>query len=141
MILLRKPKDGKRMTTKGTRRSEVEYRRQFEEAIRLRDEGRLAEASELLLNLESGTAEDLPVNLIRAGILFDRGCFDEARELFANIITLQPRSELASRGLFFSLWKLGRRRDALDEMQRFLFIADSQAYRQLLSEIMEGLKE
>ena len=123
------------------KRNSAEYRLKFEEALRLRDEGCLAESSDLLLELGGGNSEDLPLNLMRAGILLDMENFSEAHELFARIVTLQPRSELASRGLFFSLWKLGRFRDALDEMQRFLSTSDSEAYRQLLSDMIESLEK
>ena len=67
--------------------------------------------------------------------------FGEASKLFGHIVRLKPDTELASRGLFHSLWKLGRHNEALEEMKRFLLIADSEEYRQLLKGMMEGLRE
>jgi predicted Zn-dependent protease len=118
------------------RTSDGPFRSRFEEAIRLRDDGLLEEADSILLDLERQEPSNPAVSLVRAGILFGMNDFDGARVLFSRIVGSKPTSELASRGLFHSLWKLGRHDEAFAEMKRFLQIAESKEYRRLLSEII-----
>lgn len=129
------------MTVKNPKKSDPDYKTRFEQAVRHRDQSRLNEANRLLEELVEQDPEDPAAALVLAGIYFDMQKFDAARELFARIVQLQPRSELASRGLFHSLWKLGHHDEAFDEMRRFLAIADSEDYRKLLEDMMADLRE
>jgi hypothetical protein len=42
-----------------------------------------------------------------------------------------------SKGLFHSLWKLGKQVEALEEVKRFQTISDSEDYREIVKEINE----
>lgn len=116
--------------------SDGSYKQLFEEAIRKRDDGRLEEAEKLLSELEEQQPRNLAATLVRAGICFEMGQFDLARVLFKKVVESQPRSELASRGLFHSLWRLGRHDDAFTEMRRYLLHSDSEEYRRLIDDII-----
>lgn len=118
-----------------------EYKNQFEAALQARDEGRLDEADRRLLELGNENPEDLAIALVRAGVLFKMEKFNEAWDLFGGIVRSRPDTELASRGLFHSLWKLGRYDEAFEEMKRFLSIADSEGYLELLSDLKQNLRE
>jgi predicted Zn-dependent protease len=129
------------MKKKRLKNSDSDYKTRFEQAVRYRDQGCLDEASRLLEELAEQNPEDPVVALLLAGIFFDVQRFGDARALFAKIVHLKPKSELASRGLFHSLWKLERHDEAFDEMRRFLAIADSEDYRQLLNDMKADLRE
>lgn len=70
-----------------------------------------------------------------AGVLWRTGRFEEAAELFARTTTISPRSELASVGLFHSLWSLKRVEEARAEATRFLSNGSSREYELLLDEM------
>jgi predicted Zn-dependent protease len=118
-----------------------DYKSRFEDALRIRDEGRLVEADEILSELEAENPEDPAIALIRAGVLFKLDKFKEAAELFGGILHSRLTTELASRGLFHALWKLGRYDEAFEEMKRFLAIADSEGYREFLDDINKDLRD
>ena len=52
---------------------------------------------------------------------------------FQHAVVLSPKSERASLGLFYSLWRSGRFNDALKEMTRFAATGQPKAYLGLLS--------
>lgn len=116
------------------------YQSRFEEALRVRDEGRFLEAEQMLSELAKEDPGNLAITLARAGVLFKMNNFSEAAQLFGDIIRSQPSTELASRGLFHSLWKMGRYDEAFEEMKRFLSMADSEAYFDLLSDLRRDEK-
>ncbi len=51
-------------------------------------------------------------------------------------VRLSPRSELASLGLFHSLWQIGKQGEALEEMKRFQTVSHSKDYDEILAEIL-----
>lgn len=112
----------------------------MEEAIRLRDDGRLGEAEQILVELSEQYPEDLAIVLVRAGILFTLRKFASSSLLFQRVASEKP-FRVGIEGLFHSLWKLGEHDRAFDEMRRFLSFSDSEDYRQLLSDMMADLKE
>lgn len=61
----------------------------------------------------------------------------KAVDCFEKTIQLSPKSEMASLGLFHSLWKLDRQIEALEEMKRFQQVAHSKDYDEILAEIQE----
>ena len=74
-----------------------------------------------------------------AGIYFELNDLKNASEYFRRTTELSPKSELASVGLFHSLWGQGFKQEAVDEMRRFLALADSAEYSQLLHDLaVEG---
>lgn len=130
-----------RKMEKNPRSSDPYYKGRFEEAVRERDEGRFHEANQMLLKLEEENPRDLAIALVRAGVLLKMDKFQEASELFGKITRSRPDADLASRGLFHSLWKLGRYDEAFEEMKRFLSIADSEGYLELLGDLKASLNK
>ena len=60
---------------------------------------------------------------------------EKAVAAFRRATELKPESETASLGLFHCLWEMGRKEEALDEIGRYLKIADCEDYRNILAEI------
>lgn len=105
--------------------NEEKYLVLFEEALRFRDKGELDEALHWLdVVVTHLTAEDgrlLAHTHIQAGGIHDRRENPWEAERHLRLATVAaPRLGLASLGLFHALLDLGRRRDALAEMVRFL---------------------
>jgi hypothetical protein len=73
------------------------------------------------------------------GIEKDLEDYAAAERAFARAIELQPHSELASRGMFFTLARQKRDDDAFAEMRRFLTLhPDSEEYKLILKELEEN---
>ena len=58
---------------------------------------------------------------------------DEAVSYFKLAVSLSPRSEKVSLGLFHCLWANGKQEEALEEMKRFLSLANSDDYVKILA--------
>ena len=87
-------------------------------------------------------ADELPTDPAVCGVLaslyFQVDKFDESAVFFKKAVDLSPASEVASLGLFHSLWSIGKKEEALKEMRRYLEISESEEYKNLLSEISEN---
>jgi len=70
---------------------------------------------------------------------FEIGDMAKAEDAFRRAVELNPKSELASLGLFHSLWEQQAASEAFAEMRRFLAVADSSEYKTLLRDMaVEG---
>jgi len=108
----------------------------FAEAIALRDLGNLRDTlAKLAEILSEQTKFDAPVLGLMGNIYWDLNDFTKALECYRKAVVIKPKSELASLGLFHTLWNLGKRDEAFDEMRRFLSISSSEEYSRLLSEM------
>ena len=107
----------------------------FNRAIALRSLGDHAEASIVLARLLSEDAANMDALFLCGASLFTLKRYEEAADAFRKVLADRPRNEPASLGLFHSLWKLGIRREAYQEMRRFFAIADSQEYERLIDDI------
>lgn len=108
----------------------------FDEAMRLRDAGDYVQASQLLQRLISrlAPADDrlLVHSHMQLGHIANmQGRHVDAETFFRAAATASPRTELASLGLFHSLLRLQRRKEALEEAFRFLSQRESLGYREL----------
>jgi tetratricopeptide (TPR) repeat protein len=66
----------------------------------------------------------------------ERGSFTKAADCFHHAVEISPASEKASLGLFFSLYRAGKARDAIDEMLRYLRCGQPIEYVQLLRHVL-----
>ncbi len=110
----------------------------FDEALRLRDQGFLAEARGILSQLCKTAGVTAAMFAVLGDVLWELDCLSDAIHAFRRAFELSPRSDVASFGLFHTLFQAGRNDDAFGEMRRFLSIADSTEYETLLSEIQSA---
>jgi len=110
-------------------------RKAFDKAIRLKRLGRTEQARRVLEQLQREHPESPAVLGYLGGVYFDDGDLEQATDCFRKTTELSPTSELASLGLFHSLWARKKRQAALAEMGRFLAVADSREYRTLIREL------
>jgi predicted Zn-dependent protease len=107
--------------------------------IRAYRSGKRREAQRGLVLLAGQYPNSAPVIGYLAGVYYRFRQLKRASELFRRTTELSPKSELASVGLFHSLWGQGFKQQAFDEMRRFLSLHHSTEYAQLLHDMaVEG---
>ena len=104
----------------------------------IKDVEGVAEALRQLVQLRPDSAL---FNAILANALNSLGQVDEAEHLFKKAVSLAPKSEKFSLGLFHCLWAGAKQEEALEEMKRFLSLVDSEEYQMLLASITKSLNE
>jgi tetratricopeptide (TPR) repeat protein len=114
-----------------------ELEKQFSEAIKFQDAGQLESAKNLLVELAEKDAQSIRILAALGSVYYDMGNWDEAVSVFKRAVELSPALEGVSKGLFHSLWKLGKQVEALEEVKRFQTISDSEDYREIVKEINE----
>jgi tetratricopeptide (TPR) repeat protein len=108
-------------------------------AIELNRQGKHRACVKLLLPLLETHPRSAAVYGYLGGAYFELGDYDQSTECFRKAARLSPKSELASLGLFHSLWNQDALSEAFDEMKRFLSITDSKEYQTLLRDMaIEG---
>lgn len=120
--------------------AKIEFEKLFEEAVKLRESGSLYEAIKKLKAILSGNPKyDTAVLGIMGNIYWELSELNKALKCYRKAVELNPKSEMASLGLFHTLWKLGKEDEGFDEMERFLSISNSKEYSLLLDELGESL--
>lgn len=104
----------------------------FNRALRLRDDGQLEEASEILLDLAERHPDVAAPAGVLGGIYAQLGRSDDAANCFRRAVEINPRSELANRGLFHALWNLGEESEAIAVIRGYTELTGSDAFRDIL---------
>jgi tetratricopeptide (TPR) repeat protein len=123
--------------------NEEVLRHLFDNAMRLRDDGRtleaVAELDSILSRLQPDDRRLLAlVHLQRGNILGQVGELTEALASFRVSVEASPASELASVALFMGLNRLRRFADAFREAARLLSVRDSLTYREFFEDPAVG---
>lgn len=114
-----------------------ELENQLSKALKFQDAGQLESAKNLLLELTEKDPQSIRILTALGSVYYDTRNWDEAVSVFKRTVELSPALEGVSKGLFHSLWKLGRHVEALEEVKRFQSISDSEDYREIVKEINE----
>ena len=105
----------------------------FNEALKLRDKSEYNKAIRLLKDLLKENPDAPEIYGVLGGIYFNIDKYNEAFHYMKKTTILSPKSELASLGVFHSLWELGKKKEALEEMDRILELKpDSENFIPLL---------
>jgi Tfp pilus assembly protein PilF len=112
----------------------------FREATRMRDQGAFPEAIEILTKLAREPDAPAGVFGMLGHIQQQAGRLEDATVSFRRATQLAPRTELASLGLFHTLWERGLTDEAFEEIKRFQMLADSADYREIVAEVLERSK-
>jgi predicted Zn-dependent protease len=109
---------------------------QYNQALFLRDTGRVKDAIKILKNLNK-QYNDKPALIGTLGSLyFNAKDWKNCSEYTSQGLKLQPESEYLSLMLFHSLWHLKKFDDALEEIKRFIALNGySKEYDLILKEI------
>ena len=106
-----------------------------DEAIDLRDAGRVSEAVEMLKDVITRAPNRELAFLVLGGILWDEERREDALRCFQSAVKLNPVLEMASQGVFHVLMEMNEVERAFDEVRRFLALADSQDYRRIIFDL------
>jgi len=104
-------------------------------AIEYKEAGRPSEAVEFVLAVIKENPGEEKFHWFLGHLYWELGKLDEAIESFRMAVRLAPAMERDSKGLFHCLWEVGKEFEALEEAKRFLAIADSEDYRDIIQEI------
>ena len=105
---------------------------EFSRAVELRDKGKPQDALAILHVLSQKPDATAAVFGVMGSLLWETESADSAIPSFQRATALSPHSEVASLGLFHTLFESGRTDDAFDEMRRFLKFAESEEYQSIL---------
>ena len=108
---------------------------EFQYALRLRDDGNLDAARDLLITLSERRPDSAALFAVLGDLQWNLDDLEGAITSFKTATQLAPKSEAASLGLFHCLWESDRLLDAIDECNRFLAIADAVEYRRILTDL------
>ncbi|HTU93004.1 MAG TPA: tetratricopeptide repeat protein [Gemmataceae bacterium] len=106
-----------------------EFKDRFQEAVELKNQGRLQEAEQKFKDLLAMNPASASVHAFLADTLWDQGQLTQAIASFRKAVELAPKSEMASLGFFHTLLESGDREGAIAEMKRFLSLSDSEEYQ------------
>lgn len=124
----------------------AEHKQILSRAGRLREDGKLQEALNLLLALSNSEPESPAVLCVLGHTYWDMRQLADAIAAFKRVIEMRPGLAAASLGLFHCLWEQGKHYEALEEVKRFMSVADSSDerttiaisdYRAIIKEINE----
>ena len=126
---------------KSEKRNYDDIKLEFDEALRLRDAGRMAEAEAILCRLARQRPDVAAIYGVLGDVQEEQGKMPEAAASYRRATELSPASELASISLFHALRSLGDLDGALDEMRRFRIRRPSPEYDRLIRELQLDLPD
>lgn len=112
-----------------------------EKAISLNSKNLFIEALSILLEIEAKYKKSSMINGLIATSYYHAKEYGMSAEYYKRTIELNPRSELASLGLFHSLWEMKNYSGAFKEMDRFLSSNEANTYKVTLKELFEQLRK
>lgn len=115
----------------------LETEKRLEEARSLAEGGKNDEARFWLLELLKDEPNNQVALLMLGGSYFIGGKYSEAEMVFERLILMAPGEEKYSIALFNTLWKSDRTEEALEEIRRFLSVADSVKERETIDQYMQ----
>jgi tetratricopeptide (TPR) repeat protein len=116
----------------------------FKLATSLRNEGKLRESVEVLSKVLAEYPADRynpGIHTVLGGVYSNLEEYENALINFRKATELNPKSELASLGLYVTLSDLDKDEEALHELFRYLKIHPADLYKDTLEELLEGLAE
>jgi predicted Zn-dependent protease len=114
----------------------VDSNQVLNEARTLAQAGKNDDARMLLLELLKEDSDNQTALLMLGGSYFVDDKLREAEMAFERLILLEPGLGIYSIGLFNTLWKLGRQEEALEEIKRFLEVADKSLEQETVQQYM-----
>ena len=116
----------------------------FDLAIEFRNKGQLRDSVNVLskiLNEYPANKKTYGFHSVLGGVYSDLGENENALISFKKATQLDPKSELASLGLYVTLAKLKMDEEAIGELIRYLKVYPADLYKDTLEELLEGLKQ
>ena len=115
----------------------ADYKLRFESANQLRKAGDADGAIRVLRALVSDFPKQAAAYLIIGDILWDEGKLAAATAAFRIATERFPKLEIASLGVFHTLWRQSKTDDAFEEMKRFQSVSHSRDYQEIVDEVLQ----
>ena len=125
----------------------LDIEKTLKQARALAEAGKNEKARLLLLEILKDEPDNKTALLILGGAYFTADKLQEAEMVFERLILMEPGTGEFSIALFNTLWKQGRYEEAMEEIKRFMEIADRVKEKKTIdqyiaiSEKMTGYKE
>ena len=125
----------------------LDIEKTLKQARALAEAGKNEKARLLLLDILKDEPDNKTALLILGGAYFTADKLQEAEMVFERLILMEPGTGEFSIALFNALWKQGRYEEAMEEIKRFMEIADRVKEKKTIdqyiaiSEKMTGYKE
>ncbi len=107
----------------------------------LTEAGRHEDARLCLLELLKKEPNNETALIMLGGAYFAMSKYNEAEMVFERLILMEPGRGLFSIALFNTLWKTGRKEEALEEIKRFMQHADKVAEHETIDQYIAIIKE
>ena len=91
----------------------------------------------MLLEVLKDDPDNMTALLMLGGAYFYEKKFAEAEMVYQRLVLAEPGSGMLSIGLFNSLWNQGRQEEAMEEIRRFIQVADKVQERETLEKYVE----
>lgn len=98
------------------------------------DTGNHNDARGLLLEVLTDDADHQAALLMLGGEYFSSARYSEAEMIFERLILKSPAKGQFSIALFNTLWKMDRHEEALEEIKRFMAIADQEEEAEIIKQ-------
>lgn len=106
----------------------------------LTEAGKKEEAQMCLLAVLKEDPDNIAALLMLGGAYFVDENFREAKIVFERLVTIEPGSGQFSIALFNTLWRLQQTEEALDEIRRFMAVADKVTEKETLAQYLSVLE-
>ena len=126
---------------KNAHREPREYEAPLNQAIDLWHAGNSTEAIRILSELSVRYADQAPIEGMLSGYLHQSGEVQAALPHARNAVRLAPRSELAARVLFHTLYELNMLDEAREELSRFILNARTIELKHEFETILSDINE
>ena len=103
--------------------------------------GKTDKARMLLLALLKQEPNNMAALLMLGGSYFNSEKFQEAEMVFERLVLMEPGRGEFSIALFNTLWKQERTEEALEEIKRFVSVADKQKEKAIINQYATIIKE
>src|SRR5437773_664217 len=115
----------------------ADYKSRFESANRLRKDDDADGAIRVLRALVADFPKKPAPYLVIGDILWDEGRLSAASAAFRVATKRFPKLDIASLGLFHTLWRQSKTDAAFEEMKRFQSISFCRDYKEIVDEILQ----
>jgi tetratricopeptide (TPR) repeat protein len=118
----------------------VDLEKILNNARTLAEAGKNEEAQMCLLAILKEDPDNIAALLMLGGAYFVEHNLKEASMVFERLISIDPESGKYSIALFNALWQQQRAEEALEEIRRFISVADKEAEKDTIEQYMSILK-
>ena len=106
----------------------------------LAEAGKKEESQMCLLAVLKEEPDNIAALLMLGGAYFVDNNLKEAKVVFERLVSIEPGSGQYSIALFNALWRLQQTDEALEEIRRFISVADKQTEKETIEQYMSILE-